>query len=135
MVSLSDRAVIEGKKKPSLNDEFPDGFIEIARVMEKYPEVQYRYLITPSSDILATVPDNLEYRSDKIKQLALEGEKDAFAALEQGPGFAFDKLKQNLARYPKTDTSASNPNFLTKAIDVINIAKEYEKRLSEKKTL
>jgi len=67
MVSISDRAVIEGTKKPKLNDEMPDGFIEIARVMDKYPDVQYRYLITPSSDTLETASKFLEHRPDKLK--------------------------------------------------------------------
>lgn len=67
MVSLADRSVIEGKIKPTLSEETPDGFIEIARVMEEYPDVQYRYLITPSHEILETVTNPLEYRPDKIK--------------------------------------------------------------------
>ena len=129
MISLADRSVIEGKKKPSLNDEVPDGFLEIARVMEKYPNVQYRYLITPSTDILETVSNGLEYRPDKIKQLAFEGEKDAIAALEQGPGVAFDKLKQNLAKYEKRATSAVEPSVWNKANDIVNIAKVYERHM------
>ena len=67
MISLRHRSVIEGKRKPALNDELPDGWIEIARVMDQYPNVQYRYLITPSEDLVESVSKVLDWRSDKIK--------------------------------------------------------------------
>ena len=67
MISLRHRSVIEGKRKPALNDELPDGWIEIARVMDQYPDVQYRYLITPTEDLLETGSKFLEWRPEKIK--------------------------------------------------------------------
>jgi len=67
IVNFSDRSVIEGKMEPTLSDEVPDGFIEIARVMDKYPDVQYRYLFSPSHELFETVTNLLEYRPDKTK--------------------------------------------------------------------
>ena len=131
MISLRSRSIVEGQINPALNDEMPDGFIEIVRVMDQYPDVQYRYLITPDQQILDKEVGLIEHRPDKIKQLAFEGEKDAIAALEQGPGVAFETLRQSLDQYPKKATSAIESNFWNKANDVINAVKHIKTLVSK----
>ena len=114
------QGVIDGTHPPS--EDIPDGFMEIVRVMEQYPDVQYRHLISPTVEMQKT-DKMLHVDQTKVLKYALEGEKHAFDALQTSPGQNFAKLKQSLEKYPRVENSSVKPNFLNKANDILNLIK------------
>ena len=51
-VGSGGKGVIEGSTPPYNWIKDNNGWIEIGRVMEKYPNVNYRYLLTPSEELM-----------------------------------------------------------------------------------
>jgi hypothetical protein len=76
------QAVIDGNSPPYEMFDKNNGWIEIARVMEAYPDVNYRYIMSPSKDLIDTVDWLKKMDPDKIRQFALAGEIDAHKQLE-----------------------------------------------------
>ena len=114
------QGVIDGFYPP--HTDLPDGFMEIVRVMDQYPDVQYRYLLSPSVE-RQKAGKFMQKDDTEVLKLAYEGERHAIDALQQIPGLNFAKLKQSLAKYPRHENSSVHPDFLNKANDVVNFAK------------
>ena len=51
-VGNGGKGVIDGSTLPYGWIKDNNGWIEIGRVMEKYPNVNYRYLLTPSKELM-----------------------------------------------------------------------------------
>lgn len=118
------KGVIDGSSPPytQANKE-NNGWIEIGRVMDKYPDVNYRYILSPEKKLMNdTDAKGFFLTPEQIRQFGLAGEQDAIAQLEKGPGVDFDKLRQSLRGYSKEDSLASDQSLAKKVSFVMNNA-------------
>ena len=69
--------VIEGTLPPNQTD----GWLEISKVMDLYPTVQYRYLMAPSFDVLkgVSITETDHAKTDVILKQGLMDAKDVLA--------------------------------------------------------
>lgn len=62
--------------------------------MEARPDVQYRYLIQPTADLMPFY-DMLNFDPKTTRPVYEKGVEDAQKVIEMGPGVSFNKLRVN----------------------------------------
>jgi hypothetical protein len=66
--------------------------LDIAREMKQFPDVKYRYYITPSVDLPMTFIVPIYYSDNDKKKIWKLGYKDGLKVIKEGKYTSFDKL-------------------------------------------
>jgi hypothetical protein len=63
----------------------------ISQIMHEYPDVQFRYLITPTQPLETTELKLLDFSQSNLKPMMELGVKDAEESVAKGAGYYFKK--------------------------------------------